>query len=83
MDMDQYIDSRNLAFLLYEFLDTASLLTRPRYREQSRGTYDAVLDSARNIAGKYLAPHYQKGDAQEPAFEAGGVARTQQQSGPG
>lgn len=69
--MDKFIHHRNLDFLLYELLDTESLLQRPRYREQSRSVYDSVLETARNIAGKYLAPHYQKGDANEPEFVDG------------
>jgi butyryl-CoA dehydrogenase len=69
--MDKFISTRNLDFLLYELLGTETLLQRPRYREQSREVYESILDTARNIARKYLAPHYQKGDANEPVFEDG------------
>ncbi|HYD62122.1 MAG TPA: acyl-CoA dehydrogenase [Noviherbaspirillum sp.] len=71
--MNEFLHSRNLDFLLYEFLDTESVLQRSRYREHSREVFDSTLETARNIAEKYLAPHYQKGDAQEPVFEDGGV----------
>lgn len=69
--MDKFIHHRNLDFLLYELLDTEALLQRARYREQSRDVYDSILETARNIARKYLAPHYQKGDAHEPEFVDG------------
>lgn len=69
--MNKFISTRNLHFLLYELLGTEALLQRPRYREQSLEIYDAILDTARQIAAKYLAPHYQKGDANEPVFEGG------------
>ncbi|RJF95427.1 acyl-CoA dehydrogenase [Noviherbaspirillum saxi] len=69
--MDKFIHHRNLEFLLYELLDTEALLQRPRYHEQSRDVYDSILETARNIARKYLAPHYQKGDANEPEYVDG------------
>lgn len=74
--MNEFLHSRNLDFLLYEFLDTESVLQRPRYREHSREVFDSTLETARNIAEKYLAPHYQKGDAQEPVFDGSGVRLT-------
>ena len=66
---EQLINDRELEFLLYEFLDTAQLLQRPRYREHSQEIFRATLNTARTIAEKYFADHYTKGDANEPTFD--------------
>ncbi|MCC2637172.1 MAG: acyl-CoA dehydrogenase domain protein [Moraxellaceae bacterium] len=65
----QLLNDRDLSFLLYEFLDTAALLDRPRYREHSREVFDATLATARTIADKYFANHNARGDANEPTFD--------------
>ena len=62
------LNDRDLIFLLYELLDTESLLKRERYQEHSREVFDATIQSARDIARKVLLNHYQKGDANEPSF---------------
>jgi butyryl-CoA dehydrogenase len=67
--MTALISERDLRFMLYEFLDTANLVERPRYREQSRDVFDAVLESARQIAEDFFANHNAKGDAHEPTFD--------------
>ena len=67
--MTDILRARDIRFLLYEFLDTAALLTRERYREHSREVFDATLDAARHIAEKNLLPHYQMADAHEPTFD--------------
>ena len=40
---DTLIDRRDLAFQLYEVLDTESLSERERFSEHSRDTFDAVI----------------------------------------
>ncbi len=72
--MTALLNARNLRFVLYELLDTASLVERERYRGHTPEMFDATIDAARLIAEKYLAPFYAKGDANEPSFE-GGVVR--------
>ena len=67
------LDDRDLDFLLYEFLDTEALLQRPRYQEHSREVFDATLDTARTVAGKYFANHNAEGDANEPTFDGEAV----------
>jgi len=67
--MASTISERELAFLLYEFLDTESLLARERYAEHSREIFDATLEAARQIAEDLLAPHLREGDEDEPRFE--------------
>ena len=60
------LNDRDIDFMLYEFLDTDSLLQRPRYQEHSREIFSATLDTAKVIAEKYFANHNTKGDANEP-----------------
>lgn len=67
--MDELLRRREVEFLLYEFLDTESLLQRPRYREHSRGVFDATIELAEQIADSHFAPSYQKGDVHEPTFD--------------
>ena len=69
--MSSTISERELAFLLYEFLDTDALLQRDRYAEHSREVFNATLDTARKIAEDFLAPHFREGDENEPLFVHG------------
>jgi alkylation response protein AidB-like acyl-CoA dehydrogenase len=62
------ISERELAFLLYEFLDTESVLQRERYADHSREVFDATLETARQLAEDLLAPHLRDGDEHEPQF---------------
>ena len=56
--MDSKILSRrDLAFLLYEWLDVTALTQRPRYADHDRATFDAVLDVAEQMATDLFAPH--------------------------
>ncbi|MDE2121843.1 MAG: acyl-CoA dehydrogenase N-terminal domain-containing protein, partial [Betaproteobacteria bacterium] len=43
-------------FLLYEWLDCASLCRRPRFAEHSRETFGQVLDTCERIAAERYAP---------------------------
>ena len=67
--MASLLNDRDLRFQLYEVLNTDALLERPRYADHDRGTFDATLNTARDIAAQYFAPHNQKGDANEPTFD--------------
>ncbi|TAL01140.1 MAG: acyl-CoA dehydrogenase [Rhodospirillaceae bacterium] len=66
--MASTISERELEFLLYEFLDTESLLQRQRYAGHSREVFNATLETARQMAEALLAPHLRQGDAEEPTF---------------
>ncbi|MEH6387047.1 acyl-CoA dehydrogenase [Pseudomonas profundi] len=68
---DTLLDSRNLAFELYEVLDAESLTQRPRFAEHNRETFDAALGTARTIAEKFFAPHNRKSDENEPQYVNG------------
>jgi butyryl-CoA dehydrogenase len=65
------VSERELGFLLYEFLDTESLLRRERYANHSREVFDATLETARRVAEDLLAPHLREGDENEPTFVDG------------
>ncbi len=71
--MTALLNERDLAFYLYEFLDTEGLLARERYAEQSRQIFDATLETARRIAEERFAPHFAKADASEPTFDGSAV----------
>jgi alkylation response protein AidB-like acyl-CoA dehydrogenase len=60
---------RDLAFLLYEWLDVERLAQRPPYTEHSRETFDAALDTAERIATDLFAPHNRKSDLNEPILD--------------
>jgi alkylation response protein AidB-like acyl-CoA dehydrogenase len=67
--MTLLLSGRDLEFLLYDWLDVESLLTRPRFAEHSRETVDAVLDLAAEVAAEHFAPHNKRADAEEPTFD--------------
>lgn len=68
------LSQRDIDFFLYEFLDTEALLSRERYADHSRETFDATITGAKNIAEKYYANHYRKGDVVEPTFDGESVS---------
>ncbi|MFJ9407003.1 acyl-CoA dehydrogenase [Streptomyces sp. NPDC101393] len=63
------LSRRDLDFLLYDWLDAESLVTRTRFEEHSRDTFDAVLDLAAEVATEQFAPHNKRSDAEEPTFD--------------
>ena len=67
------LNQRDIDFILYELLDTESLLTRERDAEHSRESFDATITGAKNIAEKYYANHDRKGDENEPVFQDASV----------
>lgn len=67
--MSLLLSRRDLAFLLYDWLDADALAALPRYAEYSRETFDAVLDTSERIAVDLFAPHAARGDREEPRFD--------------
>ena len=63
------LSRRDLAFVLYELLDTAALTARERYADHARETFDAALDLAERIARDHFAPHNRAADLHEPEFD--------------
>ncbi len=64
--MSKILSRRDLEFLLYEWLDVESLTAHPRYADHSRETFDAAIETSRQIATDLFAPHNKKSDANEP-----------------
>ncbi|MEN3276608.1 MAG: hypothetical protein V7631_2398 [Massilia sp.] len=67
------LNRRDIDFLLYEWLDAEALSARERYRDHSRDTFGAALDTAERIATGLFATHNKKSDAQEPHFDGASV----------
>ena len=63
------LNPRDLAFLLYEWLDVERLCTRARYADHSRETFDAALDISARIATDHFKPINKLLDAEEPSFD--------------
>jgi len=63
------LSSRDVEFLLYEWLDVESLTQEPRYAEHSREVFDAVLELAEQLAEQEFAPHNKLSDENEPTFD--------------
>lgn len=74
--MSTLLSRRDLDFLLYEWLDVESLVTRERFGEHSRETFDAVLDLSTSLAEKYFATHNKLADAHEPSMRPDGTVQT-------
>lgn len=67
------ITRRDLDFLLYELLRADALVERPRFADQSREVYDAVIDTARAIAEEHYAPNRKRNDQEEPQVVDGRI----------
>jgi butyryl-CoA dehydrogenase len=67
------LSRRDVAFLLYEWLDVGRLADRSQYRGHSRETFDDVLALYEAIAADHFAGHNRKGDAFEPSVHGGRV----------
>jgi alkylation response protein AidB-like acyl-CoA dehydrogenase len=72
--MSTLLSRRDLAFLLYDWLDVEQLTKRPRFAEHSRETFEAVLDLAEQVAAERFAPHNKAADESEPTFDGERVA---------
>ena len=58
-----------LDFLLHDWLKIESLFERPRFKEHSRETFAAVLDTCERIAREKFAPFNRLSDTDEPRFD--------------
>jgi alkylation response protein AidB-like acyl-CoA dehydrogenase len=66
-----------LDFLLYDWLDAEALNQRPRFKDHSRETFDAVLGTCERIAREKYAPFNRTVDQQEPRMEGDKVVLPQ------
>ena len=64
--MSKILSQRDLEFLIYEWLDAESLTARTPFSDHSRETFDAAIETSRQIATDLFAPHNKKSDANEP-----------------
>ncbi|WP_245160185.1 acyl-CoA dehydrogenase [Blastococcus sp. CT_GayMR20] len=67
--MSRLMSRNDLAFLLHDWLGVTSLTSRDRYVDHDRGTFDAVLQLAEEVATRHFAPHNRRNDAEEPTFD--------------
>ncbi len=67
------LNKRNLEFLLFEFLDAQSLISRTHFKDHDRSVFEGVLEVALELAHKELAPHNRSNDLNEPRLEGGRV----------
>jgi butyryl-CoA dehydrogenase len=67
------LSRRDIAFMLYEWLDAEALNKRPRFQDHNRETFDAALDTAEQLATELFAPHNKKSDNEEPHVVDGKV----------
>ncbi|MCW2496854.1 acyl-CoA dehydrogenase [Jatrophihabitans sp.] len=67
------LSSRDLHFLLFDWLDVAELTKRERFADHSTETFEAVLDLAETIATRDFAPHNRTADVNEPRLVDGRV----------
>ncbi|MBV6324294.1 acyl-CoA dehydrogenase [Duganella violaceipulchra] len=59
------LSRRDIAFMLYEWLDAEALTRRARFSDHNRETFDAAIDTAEQLATELFAPHNKKGDSEE------------------
>ena len=71
--MSQFVQRRDIDFLLHEVFDLEALLSAPRYRAHDRESISAMLDSAETLARKHFLPIAALLDANEPKFVEGRV----------
>ncbi|MEO8937875.1 MAG: acyl-CoA dehydrogenase [Burkholderiaceae bacterium] len=67
------LSRRDIAFLLYEWLDVELLTQRERFADHSRETFDAAMLTCERIATDLFEPHNKKSDQNEPHFDGVGV----------
>ena len=60
---------KTLDFLLHDWLEVTSLSQRARFKDHSRETFDAVLETCERIAREKYAPFNRLIDTQEPHFD--------------
>ncbi len=67
------IHRRDFDFQLFEVLQAERLAQRERYADHDRGSFEAVLDVAQQLAADKFQNHYRESDLNEPHIEDGKV----------
>ncbi len=70
---EQIADRRDIEFVLYEQLDTESILTSAQFSDINKTMADMVVKEARTLAVKELLPTYTESDREGVKFENGNV----------
>ncbi len=70
---EQFINLRNLEFLLYEMFDAARLTKYPYFSDHSKETFDLVLSTAMQMGKDMLFPAFTEMDKKPPEFKDGKV----------
>ena len=63
------INERDLEFMLYELFDSEQLMSRERYQDHDRQTFNEVINTAKAVAEKHFLPIRQKLDTHQPSFD--------------
>ena len=66
-------DRRDIDFVLYEQLDTMSILNSDIFKDLDKKTADMIIKEARNLAVKEILPTYAVSDREGVKFERGSV----------
>lgn len=72
--MANLINRQDLDFILYDVLGVDKLISRNRFQEHSRETFDAAIDTSLKLAERYFEPHNAKADGNEPEFDGQAVS---------
>ncbi len=67
------LSSRDLEFMLFEWLDARSLTERPRFQGHSESTFRGVLGLSDELATEHFAGHNRLNDLSEPRVHEGRV----------
>ncbi len=74
----QYLNYRNVRFLLFEMLEAHKLNRFPYYAEYDRDAFEMALDAAKQISDTHLFPYYVEMDRKKAVFE-NGIVKTHPQ----
>lgn len=69
----KYFDKKTLNFQLYNVHNTEKLCELPHYSDHSKETFDMILESATEIAEKYMYPYLKDIDTNQPELVDGEV----------
>ncbi len=70
---EQFINLRNLEFLLYEMFDATQLTKYPYFSDHSKETFDLVISTAMQMGKDMLFPAFSEMDKKPPEFKDGKV----------
>ncbi|RMG57460.1 MAG: acyl-CoA dehydrogenase [Bacteroidetes bacterium] len=69
----EYVNMKNLRFLLHDVHQIKEVLAQPYYAEHDLESIDMMLDAVKQLSDTYLFPHYEDMDRNEPQLEGGEI----------